>query len=288
MHRLTREIRFAVNATEDDQLTHAPTNSYGGYPSLTGLGYFFTLAATVEGPLDPQSNYLLNIKQIDAMLRAKALPVITRHVRARTFGGGGRVLQEVFEAVAKSDEKEGVLLSFPSSFRRSVASSLSPTPPSLSSLTLRLSPFQTWSIHASEHPMIRLSQMFEFAATHRLHNPALSESENRSIYGKCNNPHGHGHNYQLQVSLVGQPDANGMLINVPRLEKLVAETVIDRFDHKNLNVELPEFAERIPSVENIAQVIYRLLQPRLKFEHARLASVTVWETPKTWCEYGEE
>lgn len=136
--------------------------------------------------------------------------------------------------------------------------------------------------------MVRLSQMFEFAATHRLHSPALSEAENRAVYGKCNNPHGHGHNYQVQVTLAGMPDHTGVLINVPQFERIVAETIIDRFDHKNLNVELPEFADQIPSVENIAQVIFRLLKPKLTFPHAKLAAITVWETPKTWCEYSED
>jgi len=135
--------------------------------------------------------------------------------------------------------------------------------------------------------MVRLSQKFEFSATHRLHNPALSEAENCRIYGKCNNPHGHGHNYEVQVTLLGAPDANGILIEVPAFETIVASAVIDRFDHKNLNIELPEFRELIPTVENIAKVIHGLLKPRFERAAAKLASVTVWETPKTWCEYSE-
>ena len=136
--------------------------------------------------------------------------------------------------------------------------------------------------------MTRLSQRFEFSASHRLHNPALSDEANRKTYGKCNNPHGHGHNYELQVTLVGTPAADtGLLVDVPAFERVVAETVVERFDHKNLNAELPEFAELIPSVENIARVIYRLLKPKLAAGTTRLASVTVWETPKTWCEYSE-
>ncbi len=74
---------------------------------------------------------------------------------------------------------------------------------------------------------------------------------------------------------------------MPAFERIVAEAVIERFDHKNLNVEVPEFAEVMPSVENIAMVIFRLLKPRFAEQRATLASVTVWETPKTWCEYAE-
>lgn len=135
--------------------------------------------------------------------------------------------------------------------------------------------------------MVRLSQKFEFAATHRLHNPALDEQANRAIFGKCNNPHGHGHNYEVQVTVAGTPDDNGVIVPVPELERLVDQIVIERFDHRNLNVELAEFADLIPSVENIARVIYRLLKPKLTWPHAKLVSVTVWETPKTWCEYSE-
>ena len=137
--------------------------------------------------------------------------------------------------------------------------------------------------------MVRLSQKFEFSATHRLHNPSLSDEENCETYGKCNNPHGHGHNYEVQVTLAGTPaEGTGLLVDVPTFERTVATTVIDRLDHKNLNVEVPEFRDLIPSVENIARVIYRLLKPKLEAGATRLASVTVWETPKTWCEYSEE
>lgn len=135
--------------------------------------------------------------------------------------------------------------------------------------------------------MVRLSQKFEFSATHRLHNPALTDEANRDTFGKCNNPHGHGHNYEVEVTLTGEPDARGVLMDVPTFERVVASAVIDRFDHRNLNVEVPEFAEVIPSVENIAQVAYRLLKPRFVDGRAKLASVTVWETPKTSCEYSE-
>jgi 6-pyruvoyltetrahydropterin/6-carboxytetrahydropterin synthase len=76
-------------------------------------------------------------------------------------------------------------------------------------------------------------------------------------------------------------------MSVPEFERVVQQTIIDRFDHKNLNVEISEFRELIPSVENIAMVIFRLLRPVLDRASARLVSVTVWETQKTWCEYSE-
>jgi 6-pyruvoyltetrahydropterin/6-carboxytetrahydropterin synthase len=90
----------------------------------------------------------------------------------------------------------------------------------------------------------------------------------------------------LQVTLRGNPDAQGTIIDIPQMEKIVADTVVERFDHKNLNCEVPEFQNVMPSVENIAKVIYQMLKPKFS-ERAALASVTVWETPKTSCEYSE-
>ena len=135
--------------------------------------------------------------------------------------------------------------------------------------------------------MMRLSQKFEFSASHRLHNPSLSDDENRRTFGKCNNALGHGHNYEVQVTLSGAANESGMLVDIPAFERIVAETVIDPFDHKHLNSEVPQFRDLIPSVENIAKVIHTMLNPMFKMGSTKLHSVTVWETPKTWCEYSE-
>jgi 6-pyruvoyltetrahydropterin/6-carboxytetrahydropterin synthase len=264
MFRLTREVRFAINTSPDDQLQHKPANSYGGYPSLAGLGHFFTLEVTLAGDLDLASSYLINIKQIDMAVREIAIERIERIIRYNQFGGGANVVLMLFELLR--DRWPGV---------------------SLDALKLSLSPFLSLSVHASEIPMVRLSQKFEFSASHRLHNPDLSDEQNVKTFGKCNNPHGHGHNYELQVTLAGKPNENGVLIDVPAFERIVATTVIDRLDHKNLNVQVAEFKGLIPSVENIAKVIFNLLKPQFAAQSAQLSSVTVWETPKTWCEYRE-
>lgn len=264
MFRLTREVRFAVNELQDPQLSGKPINGYAGFPSLTTWGPHLSLAATLSGPLDPVSGYLINIKQIDAAVRERAVPAVAEAIHGRPSQAPAQLITRLYE----------MLDAWP--------------PLTLRQLRLNLSPFVALTVCASEKPMIRLSQKFEFSATHRLHNPELSEQENRRLFGKCNNPHGHGHNYELQVTLRGEPDASGLLIALPQFERIVATTVVDRFDHRNLNVELSEFRTLVPTVENIAMTIYRMLKPQLKSERARLHSVTVWETPKTWCEYSEE
>jgi 6-pyruvoyltetrahydropterin/6-carboxytetrahydropterin synthase len=131
---------------------------------------------------------------------------------------------------------------------------------------------------------VLLQQMFEFAAAHRLHADELSEQENRRVFGKCNNPNAHGHNYRVQpLVAVRLGDQGEQRFTLADLERLVEESVIDRFDHMNLNVDVEDFSETIPSVENIARVAYERLAPAIKqtTEDARLVNVTVWETDKT-------
>jgi len=135
--------------------------------------------------------------------------------------------------------------------------------------------------------MVKLTQSFEFAASHRLNCANLSESENRSLFGKCNYPHGHGHNYILEVTLQGEPnDSTGGVVDLPFLDCVVRERVIEPFDHRNLNVECPEFSEVNPTVENIARAIWQRLSGA--FSNCQLASVRVWETAKTCAEYSGE
>ena len=136
-----------------------------------------------------------------------------------------------------------------------------------------------------EYPgMILLTQQFEFSAAHRLHCPQLSDEQNRRTFGKCNNPQGHGHNYLLEVTVAGPPDAaTGAVLPLPQFEQIVKEQVIDRLDHKHLNADTPEFRDVNPSVENIARIIWGLLADRVS--PAKLHRVRVWETAKTCAEY---
>ena len=123
---------------------------------------------------------------------------------------------------------------------------------------------------------LELTRRYSFAASHRLHSAQLSGEENQRIYGKCNNPYGHGHNYHLEVTVSGAVNkATGMLVHVGELDAFVDENVLEAFDHKNLNVELPEFAAQVPTTENVCREIYRRLA---KFTGASLQRVRVEET----------
>ncbi|MFN5640860.1 MAG: 6-pyruvoyl trahydropterin synthase family protein [Sphingobacteriales bacterium] len=123
-----------------------------------------------------------------------------------------------------------------------------------------------------------------FNAAHRLHNPTWDEATNQRIFGKCNLPHYHGHNYELEVKVVGVPDPEtGYVIDMKILSDLIQEKIVDRFDHRNLNLDVAEFANLNPTAENIAVVIYNLLRPEI---HAELdLSIRLYETPRNFVEY---
>jgi len=113
--------------------------------------------------------------------------------------------------------------------------------------------------------MVYLTRRYRFSAGHRLHNEAFDAEKNRRIYGKCNNPNGHGHNYLLEVTVGGSIDpATGMVFDLPALDGIVAERVLDKFDHKNLNLDTENFRTLVPTTENLCLEIYRLLRQPLE------------------------
>ncbi len=111
--------------------------------------------------------------------------------------------------------------------------------------------------------MIQLTKRVEFCAAHSYANPAWSEEENRRVFGGCANVH--GHNYVLEVTIQGEPSPEtGMVMDLKTLKDLIVEAVVDRFDHKHLNWDVPYFKEKVPTPENLAVVIWELLEQRLK------------------------
>ena len=123
-----------------------------------------------------------------------------------------------------------------------------------------------------------------FNAAHRLHNPEWTDEVNQRIFGKCNNPNYHGHNYDLIVKVTGVPDTRtGYLIDMKILSDLIEENVLSRFDHKNLNLDTEEFKNLNPTAENIVMVIYQLLRAKLD-EHLDL-QVRLYETERNFVEY---
>lgn len=131
-----------------------------------------------------------------------------------------------------------------------------------------------------------LTRRYMFSASHRLHSDSMSVQENQAIYGKCNNPYGHGHNYVLEVTVSGQVDRNtGMICNLVDLDGFVHGEITERFDLQNLNT-LPEFESAVPSTENLCMVIEDIL--RRGFKHAHLDKVRIEETMMNSFEYAGE
>jgi 6-pyruvoyltetrahydropterin/6-carboxytetrahydropterin synthase len=138
--------------------------------------------------------------------------------------------------------------------------------------------------------MVYLTRRYRFAAAHRLHSDALSEEENRSVYGKCNNPYGHGHNYVLEVTVGGPVDsATGMVMDLGLLDGTVERKVLERFDHKHLNLDVENFRNLVPTTENLCIEIYKLLRTELEASNgprsARLQRVRLEETNSNFFEY---
>ncbi|RNI32964.1 6-carboxytetrahydropterin synthase [Rufibacter immobilis] len=123
-----------------------------------------------------------------------------------------------------------------------------------------------------------------FNAAHRLHNPHWTEEENQRVFGLCNNPHYHGHNYDLVVKLTGPVDEEtGYVYDMKKLSLLIKAEILDKFDHKNLNLDTEEFQQLNPTAENIAVVIWQRLRPHLPEDFA--LSVTLFETERNFVEY---
>lgn len=131
---------------------------------------------------------------------------------------------------------------------------------------------------------VKVSRKEHFNAAHRLYNPSWSDEKNNQVFGKCNNPHYHGHNYEIIVSLVGEPDPEtGYVFDMKMLSDLIKQHVLVKFDHKNLNLDTEYFKSLNPTAENIALVIWRILRQRIdpKFE----LKITLYETERNFVEY---
>lgn len=125
-----------------------------------------------------------------------------------------------------------------------------------------------------------------FNAAHRLHNHNWSEEKNKTVFGKCNNPNFHGHNYDLIVKVTGfVNEETGYVIDMKELKKLIKKEVLERFDHKNLNLDTKEFKYLNPTAENIARIIYERLRPNINVNHA--LTITLYETKRNFVEYGD-
>jgi 6-pyruvoyltetrahydropterin/6-carboxytetrahydropterin synthase len=234
-------------------------NGFSGWPPMRGLGRFYEIHVTCRGEIDPVTGYSVDIKDIDRAVRTGALPYLAKLVAGRgevALGAMMRRLQTLLQG----------------ELRREVTA-----------LRFDLTPYARLEIRSRDMAHLLIRQQFEFSAAHRLHVKGLSARENRRIFGKCNNPSGHGHNYRLEVVVSGAIDRRGRVMSLAGLDALVDRHVLGPLDHKHLNIDVPAFARLNPSVENIARVIFAMLAGPVHRAGAALEEVSVWETGKTVC-----
>lgn len=263
MVELSRTVRTNLGGGHTADLPSG-TNGHAGQPAMLGLGTYYEFKVSCRGEPDPQTGYLINIKLIDQVVRQTILPRV--------------------QACLLEDASQD-----PVPLVSELANQLEPNlPVPLTSLRWNLSPTLSMEARMDAPNDVLLRQRYEFAAAHRLNVPSLSPEENAKIFGKCNNPSGHGHNYQVEVCVRLSLAADRFPPH--ELDEIVDREIIERFDHKHLNLDTTEFAEdsgRIPSVENIARVSYDILRPAIArgSGNPSLEHVTIWETPKTHCTY---
>jgi 6-pyruvoyltetrahydropterin/6-carboxytetrahydropterin synthase len=135
--------------------------------------------------------------------------------------------------------------------------------------------------------MVYLSRLEHFNAAHKLYNPKWSEEKNKAVFGPCSNENWHGHNYELIVTVKGQPDPEtGFVIDLKKLSILIRENIIDQVDHKNLNLDVPFMRDQLASTENLIMAFWKILEPLIPgMSSARLHSLKLYETPRNFVEY---
>ncbi len=258
---LQRAVRFSINP---DGST-VGENSCAGKPSTSGFGRYYEIRLAAKGQPDPQTGYLIGIQELDSIVRDHLAPIIAQQITTDSSANPANLLPVLWKKANELIKHD------------------------LHAIRWHLTPYHCLEMTATTQPSnaVLVRQRFDFAAAHRLHAPSMSNEENASYFGKCNNIHGHGHNYQLEpciripIELLESKDYQ------LEIQQAVNSTLLDHLDHKFLNIDCPWFDQSqggvIPSVENIARVCYEQLAPTIAqiAQGIKLVSMTAWETEKT-------
>jgi len=270
MLELSRTVRFCLNdplgGSQAPSVKPPRDNTFAAWPAMRGLGRYYELAVTCLGEADPRTGYFINIKRIDQAVHEHAMPSMQQALAGPGCPSGvpvGRLMQDMLNALQP------------------------PLQDSVIRVQLRLTP--TYRIDLRSHDMnhVLIRQRYEFSAAHRLHVSEMTDEENRRTFGKCNNPAGHGHNYQVEAAVRLPIGPEGQTADVGHIDALINRHAIEPLDHKHLNADVPQFAGLNPSVENIVKVIWEMLEGRFAElgSNAALEEISVWETSKTVCTY---
>jgi 6-pyruvoyltetrahydropterin/6-carboxytetrahydropterin synthase len=244
--KMTRKVTFSSGHRYwFDHLSDAENlKLFGPWGSRFNHGHNYVLDVEVEGSIQFENGMIVNIKDVDAVLKKHLLPqFLNRSINDEIefFRTHTSCVENLLSYIWNEIERIGL-----------------PAECRLTCLKLEETPLFYGEFDGMK---TTLTRVYEFAASHRLDAPTLSREENLRLYSKCNNPAGHGHNYVLEITISGNPDpVTGFICSLDELDAAVEKEILDRYDHKNLDVDVPELSGMITTSENVSQVIFRRLE----------------------------
>ena len=308
---MTRRLLFSAAAADWLPSYSDAENEavFGVNASPEPYGHNYTLDVSVKGVIDPATGILINIKEIDAIVKQKIVQILDRkfinwqvprfEMQPPSLENIARFIVEELRAAMPAPVKLSAirLEDLPSRYvtwqaekpfneQASSRSNKSDTnTDEHSDFKMVDAPRMDAQTVRKEQEAMLLTRVYEFSASHRLHSPHLSDADNRELFGKCNYDNGHGHNYEVEITVAGPIEArSGRIMDTEALDAVVNAQVIDRYDHRHFNHDIPEFAGLIPSAEVITKIIWDRLAPHLTGT-ARLYRVLVRETARNIFEY---
>ena len=272
MYYLTRQTAFeASHYNRIPELSDAENfNLFGAAANPNSHGHNYVLEVMVKGNVDADDGMVINLVTLDALLKREVLANYDhKHLNSQhpVFANNPQ-LQPTCENISIEIWRR-LLPSLPDGMLHRVRLYESAA---------------NFADYYGEEQMIYLTKVYEFSSAHRLHSYVLSAEENRDIFGKCNNPAGHGHNYVLEVTVKGDVDPRtGLVAGLDFLDEVVQKQVYARFDYKHLNLDTPEFERLNPTSENFVKVLWDVLEPNLR--PVALYRLRLRETPKNHFDY---
>jgi 6-pyruvoyltetrahydropterin/6-carboxytetrahydropterin synthase len=272
VHYLTRQIAFeASHYYRIPGLSDAENYAlFGATANPNSHGHNYVLEATVKGKLNPENGMVINITELDSILKEQVVAYYDhKHINIQ------------HPAFANHPHLQ------PTSENLAIQIWYAIEPHLQGAILHRIRLYEDSALFADyygERQMVYLTKVYEFSASHRLHSPQLSDAENLELFGKCNNFSGHGHNYALEVTIMGEVDSRtGMVADLSSLDETIQKQVYGQFDHKHLNLDTPEFENLNPTSENFVRVLWDAIEPSVK--PIKLHRLRLRETPKNYFDY---
>jgi 6-pyruvoyltetrahydropterin/6-carboxytetrahydropterin synthase len=291
--QLTRRVTFSSGHRYWSNELSAEENQarFGRLASPFNHGHNFVLDVTIRGEVDPTDGMVINIKRLDELLKVKVLGLFdgkSVNDEIPPFKETPPTIENLLQCIWEIVSGDSLRLKglYPRTWRwdadmliamdpelqlpdnvRVVGMRLEETPKLFGEIMS--TPFRNY---------MTLSRSYEFAASHRLHVPTMSKEKNLELFGKCNNPAGHGHNYVLEVTVEGLPDPiSGRMVDLDEMDRRVAELVVERYDHRNLSVDIPELKDTVATTEVVAQMIFARLEGNIP---GKLQRIRLFETAR--------